>query len=302
MELRQLRYFQAVADTLSFSRAAERLRVAQPAVSRQIAALEHELGASLLTRTTSRVRLTDAGRHFHREVGRILAQLANTATATQAIARGQGGELRLGSDWRMHVPRMSDAVIRFRADNPGVALNFVELPIHQQVDALRDGRIHLAFVSEAIVEDHPELETRLVSRAAMKAVVAAHHPLATAKAVSIRELRDETWVKLEEKTHPGYRTLLVQLCRPARFTPRFRPVAGSVAGLLALVATGDGIALLPESIVARADPGLRFLDVDCPPFDFYAAWLPDAPLAARTRFLDTLDALIGSTPRRRPSK
>ena len=288
MELRHLRYFKAVAETLSFSRAAGRLRIAQSAVSRQIAALEAELGAKLLVRSTSRVRLTEAGRHFHGEVERLLAQLAIAVTRSQEISRGRGGELRLGSDWRILLPRLSETVVGYRAANPGVAVSFVELPVHEQIDALRDERIHLAFVSSSHLVSGSDLGTQALYTADMKAVVSIRHPLAEKRTVALRDLRRETWVRLDEKNHPGYRPLVTSLCRSVSFTPRFGPAAQSIEGMLALVATGDGICLIPVSVVTRPNPGLRFLDTDCPPLEFHAAWLKDAPSVARSQFLRLL--------------
>ncbi len=296
MELRHLRYFQAVAETLSFSRAAGRLRIAQSAVSRQVAALEAELGARLFTRSTTRVRLTEAGRHFHAEVERLLAQLAIAVTGAQEIARGRGGELKLGSDWRILLPRLSETVVAYRTANPRVAVNLVELPFHQQIEALRDGRIHLAFVSTNHIASRSDLGTQALYTADMKAVVSTRHPLAETRAVTLRELRHETWVKLDEQNHPGYRTLVLQLCRAARFTPRFGPVARSVEGMLALAATGDGICLIPSSVVTRPNPALRFLDTDCPPFEIHAVWLKDAPSVARVQFLKLLRQNLATPP------
>ena len=296
MELRHLRYFQAVAETLSFSRAAGRLRIAQSAVSRQVAALEAELGAKLFVRSTTRVRLTDAGLHFHTEVERLLAQLAIAVTGAQEIARGHGGELRLGSDWRILLPRLSETVVAYRTANPRIVVNPVELPFHQQIDALRDGRIHLAFVSTTHLAASPDLGTQALYTADMKAVVSTRHPLAGNRAVALRDLRSETWVKLDEQNHPGYRPLVLQLCRTARFTPRFGPVARSVEGMLALVATGDGICLIPSSVVTRLNPALRFLDTDCAPFEVHAAWLKGTPSVARVQFLKLLRQNLASLP------
>lgn len=300
MELRHLRYFQAVAETLSFSRAAERLRVAQPAISRQIHALEQEIGAKLFIRSTTRVRLTDAGRHFQQEVNRLLAQLAVSVTATQEIARGRRGELNLGSDWRILIPQIAEAVVRYRAEFPQVAVNFVELPIHSQSDALKDGRIHLGFVHQAFVDTRDDLASQPVFSAAMKIVVSAGHPLAGKPFVPLRDLRNEPWIKLDEKNHPGFRSLMIQLCHPALFTPKFGRVAHSIDGMLGLIAVGDGVGLVPSSLISRPNPALRYLDTDCPPFEFHAIWIKDSPPEPRTAFLRLLADLIG--PPARPGK
>lgn len=274
MELRHLRYFITVAETLSFSHAAGRLRIAQSSISRQIAALEQELGVKLFVRNTSRVRLTEAGRHLHKEVDRLLAQLAIAVTGTQEIARGRGGELNLGSDWRILFPQISEAVVRYRAAHPRVAVNIVEMPVHEQIAALRESRIHLGFVPALKFNIMPQsdMESLLLFRADVKIVVAARHPLASAGSVTLRDLRKETWIRLDEKTHPGYRASLIQLCHPSLFTPRFGRVSGSIDGLLALVAMGEGISIMPTSLMSRPHPGLSFLDSDCPPFEFYATW------------------------------
>jgi DNA-binding transcriptional LysR family regulator len=296
MELRHLRYFKAVADTLSFSRAAEQLRVAQPAISRQIVALEEEIGCPLFIRTTSRVRLTDAGRHFHKEVDRLLAQLALAVTGAQKIGRGCGDELNLGSDWRVLFPQIPEAVVRYRAAQPQIAVNFVEIPLHLQIDALRDGSIHLGFVHQALVSSRPDLESLPLFKADMKLIVSTRHRLAGARAVPMKDLSKELWLKLDEKNHPGYRMVLTQLCHEALFTPKFGRVSHSIDGMLARVAMDEGVCILPTSLITRPHTGLRCIETDCQPFEFYAIWLKDSPVEPRAGFLKTLrQALTAST-------
>ena len=302
MEFRHLRYFQAVAETLSFSRAAERLRVAQPAISRQIHALEQEIGLKLFIRSTTRVRLTDAGRYFYGETDRLLAQLAGSVAAAQEIARGCRGELNLGSDWRILIPQISEAVVRYRAEFPQVTVNLVELPIHIQIDALKDGRIHLGFVHQAFVDTRSDLASQPLFSADMKVVVAASHPLARRTSIPLHELRNEAWIKLDEKNHPGFRSLMVGLCKPALFTPKFGRVAHSIEGMLGLIAIGDGLGLVPSSLISRPNPALRYLDTDCPPFEFHALWSKDSPPEPRTQFIRILRELIGAAKPPRKTK
>jgi len=288
MELRHLRYFQAVAETLSFSHAAERLRIAQSAVSRQIAALEQELGVQLFVRNTTQVRLTDAGRHLHKEVGRLLAQLAIVLTATQEIAHGRAGELNLGSDWRLLFPQVPEAVMRYRASHPRITANFVEMPVHAQLEALREGRIHIAFVPHNFVPAHGNFNSLALLKTDIKVIVSARHRLAGARSAAMNDLRKETWIRLDEKTNPGYRTFITQLCHAALFTPKFGRSAGSIDGMLAHVAMNDGICLLPATLVSRIQPTLRSLDSDCAPFEIHAVWLKTTPPELSTVFLETL--------------
>ncbi len=288
MELRHLRYFQAVAETLSFRRAAERLRIAQPAISRQISALEHELGVKLLIRSTKQVQLTEAGRHFLREVNRLLGQLAIAVTGVQEVARGRRGEFRLGSDWRLLLPQIPATVVRYRAKHPEVAVNCVELPAHAQIDALRDGRIHLGFVHAGAIGAHADLGMQLIHTTELSVAVSADHRLGRAGSVSLVDLRDETWIRLNEDNHPGFRTLMIQYCRPALFTPKFGRPTNSVEGMLALAAMGEGICLATPSMISHPNPDLRFLKTDCPPFEFFALWLKHDPPAFRDSFLGLL--------------
>lgn len=286
MELRHLRYFQAVAETLSFSHASKRLRVAQSSVSRQIATLEEELGVKLFARTTSRVRLTDAGEHLHRELDKLLAQLSIVLTSTQEIARGRRGELRIGSDWRLHFPHIPEAILRYRTACPEVSVNVVELTMHAQLEALRDGRIHVAFAPGRYLS--PDLEAMLLSEENLKIIIPARHPLAGAATIPLREMRSETWIRLDERNHPGYRATMIQLCHPALFTPRFGVVTGSIDGMLAQIAIGEGVCMLPASMISRAHTGLHIADSDCPPFQLYAVRSKQDANPLADGFFDTL--------------
>lgn len=295
MELRHLRYFQVVAETLSFSRASERLRVAQPTISRQIAALEQELDTKLFVRTTTRVRLTDAGKHLKHEVDHLLTQLAIAVTGAQEIARGRAGELNLGSDWRLLLPQIPEAALRHRKKHPRVSINFVELSVHQQIEALRDGRIHLGFVHKNAIGPRDDLGMQQIYTADMRIALSASHPLANATSIPLRDLKTETWLRLDEKNHPGFRTLMLQLCHPALFTPRFGRISYSFEGMLALAAMGDGICLVPTNLITQTHPGLRFIPTDCPPFEFYAVWLKESPAGPRTAFLKFLRQSLTAT-------
>lgn len=288
MELRHLRYFQAVAKTLSFSRAAAELRVAQSAVSRQIMALEHELGLKLFVRSTSRVRLTEAGRHFHQEIDRLLGHLAIAITGAQQIDRGHGGDFNIGSDWRILLPHVPEAVVAYRALHPHVSVNFVELRMHAQIEALNDGRIHLGFVHKTIIGLRTGFETHPVYNSEMKLAVSSRHRLARSGRIAMSDLRQETWLRLDEKNNPGFRAFVTQFCHAALFTPKFGRTAQSLEGMLALVAMGDGICLIPAALVTRVHPDLRYLETDCLPFELFAIWRKDSPPAGLAAFLKLL--------------
>ena len=146
MELRHLRYFQAVAELLNFSRAAERLHVAQPSLSLQIRDLEAELGTQLFDRNRVHVQLTDAGRTFYAHTSKILAQISVAVASVHDTTTGVGGELILCNDWRLSTDLVPATIAEFRAQHPRVEVQLIDLPVHKQLAALRAHRAHLGFL------------------------------------------------------------------------------------------------------------------------------------------------------------
>lgn len=279
MELRHLRYFRAVAELLNFSRAAERMRVAQPALSRQIRALEEEVGTRLLERDRG-VRLTEAGRTFYAHTCKILAQVdIAVATARAAVNQG-GGELIVCNDWRLSGQFLPEAVAEFHREFPQADVTLRDLRFHDQLSALRTRKAHLGFVMRSVIGRRDDLETQLVLRTRIAAVLPARHPLAGEADLRLSELADETWVTLEEKEAPGYRAFITQLCRISGFTPRFGKTASTVEGLFGRVAAGYGVAVTLESNAPKNHPMLRVLATDCEPLELCAVWhrKEDSPL------------------------
>lgn len=291
MELRHLRYFAAVAETLNFSRAADRLHVAQSALSRQIRHLEDEIGFKLFVRTTSSVRLTDAGRVFLQSTQKLLGQLASAITTAQAVAKGTIGELNIASDWRIPMDLVPKTVQKFRHQNPKVTVNFVDLAVADQIEALRAGDIHLAFLPDLAIGAAEDFETMHVYTSDVVVVMSTSHPLANAPTVRLRELRKETWIVGQDKPRRSdFRTFMLQLCRPAGFSPVFGRTATSATGLLTLVGAGEGVGLLPELVIPRDFDGVRLVKTDCPPMKMYAVWLNKEPAPLIRRYLDALQA------------
>ena len=174
--VRHLRYFLAVADTLNFSRAAERLRVAQPALSRQIHDLEEELGFRLFERSTVKVNLTEPGRFFQQQAAKLLMQLDIAVTSAQRTARGTTGEFRIGMGWRASELFITDAAREFHEQHPGLSIDFVELIDHQQTQAIRERKIDVGFVSRNRLTPRKDLGCRLIYTCAVKAILPARTP------------------------------------------------------------------------------------------------------------------------------
>lgn len=275
MELRHLRYFCAVAESLNFSRAAERLRVAQPALSRQIKALEDELGTGLLDRNRQRVLLTDAGRLFLSHAQKVLAQVDIAVTAVRAVPNGAAGELRIGLDWRLPNSLVAQAVSEYRILYRRVDVSFSDMPMTEQIAALHAHTIHLGFVVSTILgPDHP-FETMELFHSETVAIVPRHHRFAGRPSVKLAELRRDEWVCVDAPDN-GYRNFIQQTARNAGFSPKFsRSSTKNLPGLIGLVSAGMGVALLPRLGLASDLGGVAVLPTDCDPFNLCAVWNRD---------------------------
>jgi DNA-binding transcriptional LysR family regulator len=310
MELRHLRYFKAVAELLNFSRAAEQMHVAQPALSRQIQALEEDLGARLFDRNRVRVQLTDAGRSFYAHSCKILAQVDMAVAAVKEVTEGKGGELIICNDWRIASHFVPATVRAFKARYPHAEVVLRDLRIHEQLAALRAHRAHLGFIVQSGLVAPQDLDSIFVFKSDLLAVFPTSHPLAARRSLRLAELADETWVSLDEKEAPGYRAYMTQLCRLAGFAPHFGPSTTTIDGLLGRIASGYGIALAPEAVVQARNPLLRFVPTDCAPLEFHAVWHRQEKSVLLQEYLEILRAQVGragprhtrAKPLRRPTR
>jgi DNA-binding transcriptional LysR family regulator len=294
MELRHLRYFLAVADALNFSRAAERLRVAQPALSRQIHDLEEQLGFRLFERSTTKVHLTEAGRFFQQQAEKLLMQLDIAVTGAQRIAKGTRGNFRIGTDWSAPGLFITDAARELHQRYPGLSIDFIELPGHEHTQAIREQKIDVGFVSGNLLTPRKDIDYCLIYTCAIKAILPAEHPLANQTEVRLRDLKEERWIAIEEEIIPGFKVLTTQIIRPAQFTPKFGRNARSFEGLLAFVGTGEGIGLLPELFLPTEPVGLRYVGTDCAPWEICAVWSKDHADAHVPAYLEILQRIIGA--------
>ena len=288
MELRHLRYFKGVAELLNFSRAAERLRVAQPALSRQVHALENELGVKLFVRESGGTQLTDAGRVFYSHTCKILAQVDLAAGAAQEAARGLGGELVICNEWRVAGRFVPAVVAEFRRRVPRVEVILHDMRFHEQLTALRSRRAHVGFVVRNILGRTSNLESMLVLQARLMVVVPAGHPKASDPAVRLADLANDSWAVLDEKEAPGYRTFLTQTCRLSGFTPNIGAIASTPEGLIGRVAATDAVALTLESHAPVHNHLVRVLRLDVDPLELCAVWHRDDQSPLLGRFLDVV--------------
>jgi DNA-binding transcriptional LysR family regulator len=292
MELRHLRYFSAVAEALNFTRAAERLRVAQPALSRQIKALEDELGVQLLDRNRQRVLLTDAGHLFLSHAQKILAQVELATLTVRDAGNGVEGELRIAHDWRLPAELVSQAVAEYRRRFPRVDVTLRDLQMSDQLTALHARKIHLGFLATALLGPEQQFASRLLLHTEIVAIVPPDHPFAGRGKVPLAELKNEEWISVTTADN-GYRTFLLQDCRNAGFTPHFsRATATQPTAIAGLVAAGMGIALLPRLALPAESSNVAILGTDCDPLDICAVWNESDHSLLLRNFVAILDQLI----------
>ena len=294
MELRQLRYFIGVAELLNFSRAAEQLRVAQSALSRQIQSLEHEVGTKLLNRDRSHVALTDAGKAFYASIGKLLLQLDIAVTEAQQIARGTTGELVVCTDWRVDAHFVSTAVEEFRRLHPRVEIAVRDAGFKEQLAMLRATEAHVGFIAREYIGKQGELQFFPIQRVYINAILPVGHPFAKRKRVRLADLAKEKWVDLGEKEAAGFRAYFIQQCRLSGFAPRFARSATTLDGLYGHVASGYGITASPDHVRPRSGVPLCLVRTDCPPVEFGAVWRANDRSPLLLQFIDVLRQQIAA--------
>ncbi len=245
MELRHLRYFVAVAEELNFTHAAARLRVAQPALSRQMKDLEEELQTPLFERGRAGVQLTRAGKAFYQRARAILAQAAEAANEARAAAGVITGSLAVGYPSGLHLNYLAPAIEAFGKAHPKVEFDyFYGLP-PEQLKALRAGRIEVAFVNLPAPLDG--LEQQVIWRVPFKVVLPQRHRLAKKNAFDLAELRGEDFVFCTRESRPEFYDEFLRQCANAGFRPRVvKEVGGYPTNMLALISVGVGLSVLPH--------------------------------------------------------
>ncbi|WP_174874739.1 LysR family transcriptional regulator [Vogesella oryzae] len=260
MELRHLRYFVAVAEELHFTRAAERLHIAQPPLSQQIRALEEELGVQLFERHQRAVRLTVAGERFLLRARTLLDDARLAADEARRAARGEIGELRIGFTSSLPLMSVLPATLQqFRARHPEVALHFHELFTREQFQQLRQRKLDVGVVRFNHDEDTPGLEVREVKRDRLSVVLPASHPLAARDSIAIAELAGERIIGYPAGNGNWLNTRLHSLARQNGFEWQVHQLAGEATTQIGLVAAGLGIAVLPSPLQCVQLPDIRYL-------------------------------------------
>jgi DNA-binding transcriptional LysR family regulator len=287
MELRHLRYFVAVAEEQNVTRAAARLHLSQPPLSRQIRDLEDELGLVLFERSAKAVRLTAAGRVFLDEARAVLGRAQEAVESVKAVAAGRKGEIHVGYAPSLTVEILPRALREFQEWSPGVRVALHDLSTEEMLTGLREEKIDAALLVEVSKPVLAGLNFEALRRYAVCLAVHPAHPLARANKVSIARIATERLVAYCRADYPEYHAWLAELFSGVTRPPQIAEEHEGSTSLIAAVEAGRGVALVQEGFQCLAGPRLAVLPLAPAPAPFVlgVAWRKGAQSAVVDQFI-----------------
>jgi DNA-binding transcriptional LysR family regulator len=289
MELRHLRYFVAVAEALSFTKGAAKLRLAQPSLTRQIQGLEEEVGVQLLERSRKGVSLTRQGATFLIDAKRILDLSVEIIDSARRPDNAPPAPLNLGYVADLFYDLLPVTLKSFQRLFPTVPINLFDMSCGDQFRALADGRIDLGFVGLREPIEERGLEFRPIASYATVAAVAKTDPLAKQSVIQLKELKPLFFIGMSEGSYPGYRRWLMETCRKVGFSPKVLQDAEIERTLIQAVAAGLGVAILPDQVKKLPHESVVFRELTpTVKTESCIAWKADNPSIALKAFVTIL--------------
>lgn len=262
MELRHLRSLLILAEELHFGRAADRLGIAQPALSRQIQQLETELQTQLLKRSPRAVSLTEAGREFVESVSPAIRQLEDAAANATNFARAKRGKLRLGSSSNLSSDFIPELLQRLHQESPLVRIDVRELSVAEQIRTLHAAEIDVGLATLPIGD--PSLIVRRILSEPLVLMVPSKSEFANRTSIRLRDLAQEQFIICPRYRHTGFHEVIVELAAKAGFRPRIASEVDAKTAAVGLVERGLGVALVPRSETSTASDRVRCIPIGNP--------------------------------------
>lgn len=288
MELRHVRYFLALAEELNFSRAAQRLHIAQPPLSRQIRELEEHIGVRLFHRTKRQVQLTAAGKVFMTKAYQIMDQVEQAYLRTRLTSTGVEGEIRIGFSGAVH--DMMPTLQQFRKRFPKVAIYLKHTNSAEQMESLLEGRLDIGVI--AVPVNNSLLEVHPLPRVQFLAALPNNHPLVDRELLYLHDLADETFIMTPKSSGPLYYDMVMGMFQQARIAPNLTIQAHDLQTVLAMVASGMGVTIAPLLLhTYRGVVNRKLEDVNLS-LQASLVWRKDN----RSQILDNLLAMIAEQP------
>lgn len=260
MELRHIKYFLKLAEELSFVRAAEKLFISQPPLSRQIKELETEIGAQLFERNNKRVILTDAGKFYEKEMREVVNNIERINRQTRKISENQSGEFRIAYVSSTFSGDISALIQFLSAQYPYINFRLYEVPTVKQIAALEEGKIDLGIVRAPLYS--PKIKNQLWFKDSFS-LVFNKNLFAIQSEQEIENLSDTTFVFFNKEYAPQYYDNLVEICAKFGFTPKVVHESNNISSIIQLVKNGLGVSIVPTNILkSHVSPDLGFIELN----------------------------------------
>lgn len=286
----RIRALLAVIEEGSVNRAAVRLRITQPALSRQMKLLESEVGGKLLEREASGVKPTGLGHVLVKSMGPVIAFYEAALADIRRQARGMGSELRVGFLISAAPSILSPAMERLRKTHPDMKLKLHDMSPKEQIDALKAGEIDVALIGQEGAVASRDFHSIKLRSFGVCAAISASDPLASRRRIAIKDLAGRDFIGVDEDQVPGRNRWISALCRAAGFKTRFLAVTDGISHVLSMVASDSAVTLLPDYFQSEKHPGVVFVAVSDPKacWDFIVLWQRGKVPASTRALVDAL--------------
>jgi DNA-binding transcriptional LysR family regulator len=289
MDTRSLKHFLVLAEELHFGRAAARLCISQPPLTKHIQQFELELGVRLFDRNKRSVRLTPAGVTLVAEARRLLAQSERAVRMVQRAERGDGGRVRIGFVAAVLFMGIETALMHIEGAIDGLVTVWEEMGTSEQLAALEQDRIDLGFAQ--VSQSVGDLASHVVASVPLVVAIPGDHRLSAAPSIDLADLSDDAFIAIPRESAPRYHDLTVAACMNAGYSPTIAHTAKHLVSMVSLVAMGRGVALVPASFERAGLPGVLYKPIEHQVVraEYSVVWNPRSELAVLPRVL----ALLG---------
>lgn len=270
----RIRALLTVIEEGSVNRAAVRLRITQPALSRQMQALENEIGGKLLERETSGVKPTGLGHALVKAMQPLVESYDSTMADLRRQARGERTELRVGYLGSAAQSFLTPALAILRKSHPAARLKLHDLSPREQIAALRSGELDVALIGQEGMVAAKEFHSAKLCSLGVCAALADSDPLATKKSIALKDLKGCDFIGIDEAEMPGRNRWITALCKPPGFKPRFIAIVDGLTNVLSHVVSESAVTLVPAYFAKSSHPGVAFVPINDPKarWDFIVLW------------------------------
>jgi LysR family transcriptional regulator, benzoate and cis,cis-muconate-responsive activator of ben and cat genes len=291
MDLRQIRYFLALATELNYTRAASQLNISQPPLTRHIQQLEHSIGVMLFDRSTRGVALTQAGKIFLEEARKIVALADQAVNKTKLAHQGQIGRLDIGIFGSSTISVIPTLLTELRKSYPDIIISLQNTTKTQQIDGVREKHLDIGF--NRIYPSVPDLAVETVMLEDLYVALHKDHPFANNQKIEVKDLVDEPFILFPNNVRPSFADNVIMLCSNAGFTPNVVHDVEDIFTAIALISAGLGIAIVPESAISLRLSNVRYylLDAKEAKVDLSCVYRPDNKSPALLAFLEAVHLL-----------